>query len=196
MFYFVLHEGASTVPITPDFVQGIATLCRLHSVEYEELVGLLQRTVCASSTRPTPPSAQAPAPMPDAEPHVARWLDEYKPVRPKRLRDDGWTALRQRQFLACLARGGSLEEAAALVGLGISAAYKLRRKPEGKRFAAAWDEALDLAARAQEAAPASYKDPCEAPNAHKGGRIEPRRFDSGPVAPQRSANVHSRPQWG
>lgn len=59
------------------------------------------------------------------------------PVRPRR---DGWTPARQAAFLGALAETGSVEQAAARVGLSRETAYRLRRKPGAGSFAAAWDK--------------------------------------------------------
>jgi hypothetical protein len=63
-----------------------------------------------------------------------------------RVRKDGWTAERQRDFLAALADSGCVSVAADAVGIRPRSAYRLRRHPAGAGFAKAWDEALMVAA--------------------------------------------------
>lgn len=62
----------------------------------------------------------------------------FLPV-PLRTRADGWTPLRQAEFLGRLAETGSVEAAARRVGMARETAYRLRRKPGAESFAAAWD---------------------------------------------------------
>lgn len=80
-------------------------------------------------------------PTPDA----ADPLAGYTPVT-LRARHDGWTAERQRGFLRALADTGCISEAAHATGITPRSAYRLRHHPDGKAFAAAWDQALRLAA--------------------------------------------------
>lgn len=80
-------------------------------------------------------------PTPDATDPLA----DYTPVT-LRARHDGWTAERQRSFLRALADTGCISEAAHATGITPRSAYRLRNHPQGKAFAAAWDQALQLAA--------------------------------------------------
>lgn len=73
----------------------------------------------------------------DADP-----LPDYTPVSLTRQRHDGWTAERQRTFLAALAETGCISEACRLSGITARSAHRLRRHSLGKRFAEAWDQAL------------------------------------------------------
>ena len=59
-----------------------------------------------------------------------------------RARRDGWTARRQAAFLAALAIGGSVSEAARRVSMARETAYRLRRREGAESFAAAWDAIL------------------------------------------------------
>ena len=61
------------------------------------------------------------------------------PVAP---RSDGWTGERQVGFVLRLALGGSVTLAARAVGKNPASAYRLRKRPGGEGFAAAWDRAL------------------------------------------------------
>jgi hypothetical protein len=72
-------------------------------------------------------------------------VETYAPVT-LRARHDGWTAERQRSFLRALADTGCISEAAHATGISPRSAYRLRHHPDGKGFAAAWDQALQLAA--------------------------------------------------
>lgn len=68
------------------------------------------------------------------------------PPIPLRPRHDGWTAERQRGFLAALAESGSVTQAAADVGLSARSAYRLRARADAAVFGDAWDQALRVAA--------------------------------------------------
>ncbi|MFN2472422.1 MAG: hypothetical protein ABR588_00665 [Sphingomicrobium sp.] len=57
-------------------------------------------------------------------------------------RRDGWTLARQVDFISILTRTRSVSRAAAMVGMSRESAYRLRRRPAGARFAAAWDKAM------------------------------------------------------
>ena len=73
-----------------------------------------------------------------------------QPLAKPNVRRDGWTPERRRNFLQCLAAGGTVGLACGRVGLTRQAAYKLRgREPV---FALAWDQALLDARRAAEEA--------------------------------------------
>lgn len=63
---------------------------------------------------------------------------------PLRFRFDGWTAARQRNFLAALGETGCIRDACRRVGMSKTSAYRLRRRSD--EFAEEWDAALDRAA--------------------------------------------------
>ncbi|MFN7177420.1 MAG: hypothetical protein ACK4MX_11105 [Thermaurantiacus sp.] len=67
-----------------------------------------------------------------------------QPLVPTRQRT-GWTAEKQRRFVETLAITGSISDASAAVFMTARSAYYLRARPEGARFAAAWDMALQQA---------------------------------------------------
>lgn len=69
----------------------------------------------------------------------------FLPV-PLRARNDGWTPLRQAQFLVALAQTRSVRKAALTAGMSRETAYRLRSKPGAESFVAAWDAVLGLAA--------------------------------------------------
>jgi hypothetical protein len=56
-----------------------------------------------------------------------------------------WEPEQQVEFIAALARGVPLDEAARLVGKSRSTAYGLRRQPGAESFTAAWVAALNHA---------------------------------------------------
>ena len=58
------------------------------------------------------------------------------------VRHDGWSAERQLTFLQTLARTRSVTRAAAAAGMSRESAYRLRARPAGALFAAAWDKTL------------------------------------------------------
>ncbi|HYN21096.1 MAG TPA: hypothetical protein VE078_09060 [Thermoanaerobaculia bacterium] len=73
-----------------------------------------------------------------------RWLLEFAPVTRKCARHDGWSAERQRDFVALLALTGSQSRAAHAVGRTARGAYQLRRDAGADDFVRAWAAALDL----------------------------------------------------
>jgi hypothetical protein len=78
-----------------------------------------------SRIRPLPPGKRIPPFLP--VPLVAR--------------HDGWSPVRQGDFIGVLAETGSVTRAAAAVGMSRASAYKLRAAPGAESFAAAWDAA-------------------------------------------------------
>lgn len=74
-------------------------------------------------------------------PNPRRHGPKFTPV-PLRYRKDGWTPMRQSDFLGHLAETGSVTAAAAHVGMTRESAYRLRDKPGAHSFAAAWDAIL------------------------------------------------------
>lgn len=67
---------------------------------------------------------------------------DFEPV-PRKYRYDGWTAERQRAFIAALAETGSVKAAAKRINMSPEGAYYLRRQPGADGFRAAWNAALD-----------------------------------------------------
>ncbi len=72
---------------------------------------------------------------------------DFTPV-PLRRQHNGWSAELQQRFILALARGAGPGEAARSLGRTRQTAYRLREKPGGESFAAAWDRAQDFARRA------------------------------------------------
>lgn len=70
-------------------------------------------------------------------------LPSFAPVPTKR-RADGWTPVRQAEFIGVLAETGSVSAAARFVGMARETAYRLRRKPGAEEFARAWDIAMQI----------------------------------------------------
>jgi len=60
-------------------------------------------------------------------------------------RRDGWTAARQRAFIAALAETGCVSEACAEVGITPRSAYRLREHPAAAAFRTAWGHAASMA---------------------------------------------------
>jgi hypothetical protein len=79
----------------------------------------------------SPPSPQAPR----------RRVPKFTPV-PLRYRKDGWTPMRQADFLGRLAETWCVTAAARHVGMTRESAYRLRDKDGADSFAAAWDAIL------------------------------------------------------
>lgn len=72
----------------------------------------------------------------------------FHPV-PLRCRHDGWTPLRQAEFIGQLAITRSVCAAARAVGMARESAYRLRTRSGAGSFAAAWDAALGVIGPAQ-----------------------------------------------
>ena len=72
--------------------------------------------------------------------------ESTQPSLVPRPRANGWTADRQRQFIATLANTGSVAEAARAAGITARSAYRLRADPRGGAFAKAWEAAMMTAA--------------------------------------------------
>ena len=80
-----------------------------------------------------------PKPHQPRGPH--RQIPSFHAV-PVRIRADGWTPLRQAEFIGHLVETRSVAKAARAVSMGRESAYRLRRKPGAEGFCAAWDIAL------------------------------------------------------
>lgn len=81
-----------------------------------------------------------------ANPHEddVPWALQFTPVAFDRVRPDGWTERRQRDFITALAAMGSVLHAARAVGMTKRSAYQLRNRAGAESFANAWDEAHSL----------------------------------------------------
>ena len=67
----------------------------------------------------------------------------FRPVPHKAPRRNSITPARQRAFIAMLAASGIVSHAARHIGASMEALYKLRNRPGGEEFRAAWDAAVD-----------------------------------------------------
>ncbi|WP_404371721.1 hypothetical protein AB5I39_04530 [Sphingomonas sp. MMS24-J45] len=77
--------------------------------------------------------------------NAAKRRANYEAVQLARRRFSGWTAERQRTFLAALADTGCVSVAAEAAEITPRSCYRLRRHPKGAAFAKAWDDALLVA---------------------------------------------------
>jgi hypothetical protein len=87
--------------------------------------------------RPRAPSRRNAEPKPDLE---------FDPVV-MRERADGWLPERQVEFIEALAECGCVSEACERIGMSLSAAYQLRRRPDAVYFRRAWNAAVAHAIR-------------------------------------------------
>lgn len=109
---------------------------------------------------------------PAREPH----RPDFTPV-PVRHRDDGWTPERQIAFIDALAQSACVAEAAAHVGMSVTAAYKLRARPDAHGFRAAWQAALDHAVlRLSDAAFSRALNGVARPVFYQGEQVGERRY--------------------
>jgi Acetyltransferase (GNAT) domain len=69
--------------------------------------------------------------------------DKLTPVRMTRVRSDGWTDVRQQQFVQALSVTGSVDAATKMVRMSRKSAYQLRGRPDAASFAEAWDIAIE-----------------------------------------------------
>ena len=83
-------------------------------------------------------------PRPPRPPVPRRTIPTFHAV-PGRSRRDGWTPLRQAEFIGHLAQTRSFSMAAQRVQMARESAYRLRRRPWAEGFCAAWDAALSTA---------------------------------------------------
>ena len=81
-----------------------------------------------------------------ADPEIAPLLD-FAPVPRKIVKADGWSGEMQRLFIAWLAHFGVPERACTAMQRSRAGVDKLYRDPNGASFRAAWDAAVELAAR-------------------------------------------------
>jgi hypothetical protein len=119
---------------------------------------------CPEPGRRTDLNPQPPVPSPVEGPALSRaegaLAVEPEPAAPsvdlsaytwvpvlRKPRKDGWTPQRQRDFIAALADTGCVERAAMQVQMSRESCYRLRRSPGAESFSAAWDVALQHAAR-------------------------------------------------
>jgi len=103
-------------------------------------------------------------------------VPDFDPV-PRRYRYDGWTAERQRAFIAALAETGSVTHAARRINMASEGAYYLRRQPGAEGFRAAWSAALAHGVqRLTDIAIDRAIDGVPVPVFHKGEQVGERRW--------------------
>lgn len=107
------------------------------------------------------------------------WALQFTPVSFERVRPDGWTDRRQRDFITALAAMGSVRHAARAVGMSKRSAYQLRDRPDAESFANAWDAAQSVGyARAFDQALERATIGITTPRFYKGKRVGTKhRFD-------------------
>jgi hypothetical protein len=86
----------------------------------------------------------SPLPNPPVEAEAEDPL-AFTPVPSRRNRHDGWTPDVQRRFIAAIEETAVVASAAKAVGMSVTSAYALRKRPGAESFAAAWDIALAMA---------------------------------------------------
>lgn len=74
---------------------------------------------------------------------------DFTPVPRRRNRRGGWSEQKQRDFIACLQRIGSVAASARAVGMTASTAYRLLTVEGAESFAIAWDKAFEEGHRRQ-----------------------------------------------
>lgn len=111
--------------------------------EFDERVAGLSRQsdeeLAAMGVVP-PPEPEPAAPPDPADPDPLA----FDPAT-TRARHDGWTAARQRTFIAALAETGCVSEACAEVGITPRSAYRLREHVAAASFRSAWTHAESMA---------------------------------------------------
>lgn len=114
--------------------------------------------------------------LPAALPKPSGEIPDFTPVPRQRMRRGGWSADRQRAFIALLAETGSVRAACRQLGVGEHHIYKLRRHPEAASFRAAWEAALDCGIqRIEDIAMDRAMNGVEEPVYHAGEIIGTRR---------------------
>jgi hypothetical protein len=105
----------------------------------------------------------------------AGFLD-FTPV-PRKKRAGGWTAERQRQFIAALAECGSVRSAARQVGMTAEGAYTLRLAPNSESFCAAWQAAQESGLRGlHDIAMERARDGVAVPVYYRGEQVGEKRW--------------------
>ena len=76
--------------------------------------------------------------------HLGGLLD-FTPVPRKKQRVDGWSAERQRAFIAALSASGSKRQAAQAIGMAAFGVHPMMKSQGGESFRAAFDRAMAIA---------------------------------------------------
>ena len=119
-----------------EFDARIAGLSRQSDAELAAM-GIVVPPAAPTVDAATPNSAATPEPS-EQDPLA------FQPA-PVRQRHDGWTAGRQRAFIAALAETGCVSEACAEVGITPRSAYRLREHAAAASFRSAWGHAESMA---------------------------------------------------
>ncbi len=127
----IIHS-ARTGESDAEFDARIAGLSRQSDAELAAM-GIV------APAEPLTPETPPPEPRPTERDPLA-----FAPAS-VRHRHDGWTAGRQRAFIAALAETGCVSEACAEVGITARSAYRLRERPAGAAFRFAWEQAQSIA---------------------------------------------------
>lgn len=108
--------------------------------------------------------------------HTPSAFADYMPVE-LRHRHDGWTAVRQVEFLVALSETACVDAACRAVGISPASAYALRRRIDAAAFRAAWDSALDYGVgRLADAALSRALHGVSRPVFYKGEQVGERRY--------------------
>ena len=113
----------------------------------------------------------------DPSPNLpARSIPTFTPVPRQRMRQGGWSADRQREFIELLAETGSVRSACRRMGVSEHHIYKLRRHLEAESFRTAWEAALDIGVqRIEDVAMDRALNGVEEPVYHRGEIVGTRR---------------------
>lgn len=148
-----IDHGIAAGRTADEIIDELSTLSRLSDEEMAER-GIFPVPL-PQEPKPRPKRSIMPD---DNGPPAASYLtpptpaDEVPPLTPPafaharvRERSDGWTADRQRRFIAALAETGCVSEACAEVGLTPRSAYRLREHAAAGGFRDAWRHAEAMA---------------------------------------------------
>lgn len=139
-------------------VRSAATSRRRRALQCERAAGSARRgcptayhkgyagTWPTNPKHPAPPNPAVVRARRAVTPSPAQLADapEFAPVPRRCARFDGWTADRQRAFVAALAATGTVTRAAHAIGMTAVSAYQLRKQPGAEAFAEAWADALAI----------------------------------------------------
>lgn len=156
-----IEEGIARGMAEAEIFANVAALQRLSDAELAErgVHALPDRDSPCARQRPSGRGSPLPPPPPGpvvphghAKPAPPPNADTSPPLDPPpfatarvRARHDGWTAERQRAFIAALAETACVSQACAEVGLTPRSAYRLREHPAAAGFRAAWGHAEAMA---------------------------------------------------
>ena len=121
-------------------------------------------------------------------------IDSRPPLPPiMRQRHDGFTPQRQMLFLAELRRSRNVVRAAAAAGMNRKSAYRLRERPDGAEFAAAWDRTLRVVVPAPRGRSESHSESLTSrQKPQPPARTSPRESPESPTAEQNPRHCQFR----